>query len=95
MEFELGDVDASRFEAALNQALHRQRANLVVLRDDLQLQAVRDPDPVRVRVRDLRHLDEAGVRAGLARVRATMRRQELPLDRWPWLDVAILSLIHI
>jgi pyochelin synthetase len=89
LEFDLDELDPARFEAALNRALHRQRANLVVVGDDMRLAAVRDPVPVEVRVTDLRGQPPSAVEEGIARVRAAMRRRELPLDRWPWLDVEI------
>jgi pyochelin synthetase len=89
MEFELGEIDPARFERALNQAIRRHRASIVVVRDDMQLQTVRDPGPVPVPVSDLRGMTETDRRTGLERVRASMDRTELPLDRWPWMDVRI------
>jgi len=89
MEFDLGEIDPARFERALNQAIQRQRASIVVVRDDMRLQTVREPAPLPVPVSDLRGLAETGRQAGLERVRASMERAELPLDRWPWMDVRI------
>ena len=88
-EWDLADLDPGRWAGALNAALHRQRANIVVVREDLQLQAVDDPGPVPVPVLDLRGLPEADARAELERVRAEMSGGELPLDRWPWLEARI------
>ncbi|MFH9065075.1 amino acid adenylation domain-containing protein [Streptomyces coeruleorubidus] len=84
-ETELGDLDPARFEEALNRALLRQRKSLVVVRDDMLLQTVRDPEPVRVTVSDLRGMPEETAREEMERVRAKMRREEPPHDRWPWL----------
>ena len=92
MEWDYDQLDPARFERALNQALRRQRANLVVLREDMQLQMVRDPGPVRVRVSDVRHLSDAEAQAHLERVRAALQHRELPLDRWPWLEMRITLL---
>jgi pyochelin synthetase len=89
MEFDLDEIDPARFERALNQAIDRQRASIVVVRDDMRLQTVRDPAPLPVQVSDLRGLSETDRLAGLERVRASMERRELPLDRWPWMDVRI------
>jgi amino acid adenylation domain-containing protein len=89
MEFDFAELDPDRYEAALNAALRRQRANLVVVRDGTQLAAVADPEPVRVRVTDLRGQTAQQAGQSLARVRERMQRRELPQDRWPWLDVEI------
>ena len=89
MEFDFAELDPSRYEAALNAALRRQRANLVVVRDGTQLAAVADPEPVRVHVTDLRGLPAQQAGQSLAGVRERMQRRELPQDRWPWLDVQI------
>ncbi len=89
LELDFEELEPERFEAALNAALDRQRANLVVVREDMQLQAARDPAPIRVRVADLRHLPGARATAAIEATRAEMERAELPLDCWPWLDVRI------
>jgi len=89
MEFDVADLDPDRYETALNAALRRQQANLVAVRDGTQLAAVADPEPVRVRVSDLRGQPAEQARQNLVRVRERMQRRELPLDRWPWLDVEI------
>jgi amino acid adenylation domain-containing protein len=85
IEIDFDELDPVRFEAALNQALRRQRKNLVVVREDMLLQTVRDPGPVEVTVTDLRHLPEAEAREVMLRVRERMQREEPPHDRWPWL----------
>ncbi|MEV7855234.1 amino acid adenylation domain-containing protein [Streptomyces sp. NPDC088183] len=89
MEFDFEELDPERFEAALNRMLHRQRDSLVVVRDDLQLETVRDPAPVKVRVTDVRQAPEAEARAVVERTRDEMQAAELPLDTWPWMDVRI------
>jgi amino acid adenylation domain-containing protein len=89
LEVEFDGLDPARFEAAFNRAVQRQKANLVVVRDDMRLEMVRDPGPVRVPVTDLRGLPEEEVQAGIERVRGRMQRRELPLDRWPWLEAHI------
>ncbi|MFR9779390.1 amino acid adenylation domain-containing protein [Micromonospora sp. MS34] len=89
MEVDFPELDPDRFTRALNAAARRHRHSLVVVREDMMLETVRDPEPVPVEVIDLRDLDEAGERAGIERTRAAMQRRELPLDRWPWLDVRL------
>lgn len=89
LELDFERLDPERFETALNEALRRQRANLVVVRPDLLLETVRDPGPVRVEIADLRRLPQPRALAAIEATREAMRRAELPLDRWPWLDVRI------
>jgi pyochelin synthetase len=89
LELDFAELEPERFETALNTALRWQRGNLVVLRQDMMLQAVRDPEPVRVRVADLRRLDADRALAAIEKIRAGMERDEPPLDQWPWLDVRI------
>jgi yersiniabactin nonribosomal peptide synthetase len=79
--------DALRLEAALNRALERQKDNLVVLREDAQLQVVRPWSPVRLQaVHDLRGRDAAAVEQSLDEIRSALERRVLPLDRWPWIE---------
>lgn len=90
MEWEFAELDPARYEAALNQVLRRQRKDLVVVRDDLRVQAVgADPAPVRVTVSDLAGMSEAEERAEIARVRAAMERHEPDISRWPWVEAHI------
>ncbi|MFI2620664.1 amino acid adenylation domain-containing protein [Streptomyces sp. NPDC018584] len=84
-EFEFDELDAGRFEEAFNRAVRRQRKNIVVAGEDMRLRTVHDPGPVEFTVSDLRALplDEAERR--MERTRESMRRQEPPHDRWPWI----------
>jgi amino acid adenylation domain-containing protein len=85
LELDFADLDPDRFQAALNRAVHRQRHNIVVVRDGTTLQTVRDPAPVEVRVHDLRGRPTAEAEDEMLRIRAAMQREEPPHDRWPWL----------
>ncbi|CAM5281508.1 non-ribosomal peptide synthetase [Streptomyces spiroverticillatus] len=89
MEYDLATADPARLEEALNQELHHQRRNLVVVREDLRLQTVRDPEPARIEVYDVRHADETAAEEHVERVRDAMKRQEPVHDRWPWVDMRI------
>ncbi|MDJ1133700.1 amino acid adenylation domain-containing protein [Streptomyces iconiensis] len=89
MEYDLGAVDPGRLEKALNQELDHQSKNLVVVRDDLRLQTVRDPAPARVEVFDVRHLSSGEAAAHVERVRDAMKRREPVHDRWPWVDMRV------
>lgn len=80
-------LDLDRWQAALNRALERQRFNLPVVREDGCLEVPREFTPVVLVVHDLRALAPAAVQATLARTRARMAREVLPLDRWPWIAV--------
>ncbi|MET7671359.1 amino acid adenylation domain-containing protein [Micromonospora luteifusca] len=86
MEFDFDELEPVRFEEALNRAVHRQRKNLVVVRDDMLLQTVRDPAPVTVTVSDLRGLPEDEAQLRIEQVRAGLERKEPAHDRWPWLE---------
>lgn len=82
-------LDIDRFEAAWNRALFRHRHELVTVRPDGQLQTVVDPAPLRVEVIDLRGQALQAVYASLAQTRAHMVRAQLPIDRWPWVDLRV------
>lgn len=89
MEYDLAEADPGRLETALNQELEYQRRNLVVVREDLRLQTVRDPAPARIEVFDVRHLSEVETHAHVERVRDAMKRREPAHDRWPWVDMRV------
>ena len=93
VEQDMPGLDGARYEAALNAALRRQRANLLLLNGDMQLQVVPELAPVRLVVHDLRGMDAAGVQQQLLATRERLSRKTLPLDRWPWFDCE-LSLYH-
>ncbi|MFE5584826.1 amino acid adenylation domain-containing protein [Kitasatospora sp. NPDC056531] len=86
VEFDFDDLDPDRFVEALNRAIRRQRKNLVVAREDMLVQTVRDPADLAVTVVDLRGLAPDEAEARMLRLRASMQREEPPHDRWPWLE---------
>jgi pyochelin synthetase len=85
LEMDVDGLDPARFEDALDAMLARQRRNLPVVTEDLQLVVPREHARVRVEVDDLRGLPDADAQRALAATRARMSRETLPLDRWPWL----------
>ncbi|MFI2437496.1 amino acid adenylation domain-containing protein [Streptomyces sp. NPDC018693] len=85
-EFEFDELDPARFTAAFNRAVWRQRRNLVVAREDMLVETVRDPAPVQVTVTDLRGLPPAEAERRMLETRQLMERQEPPHDRWPWME---------
>jgi pyochelin synthetase len=89
MEFDVADLDVERIYDAVNRNLLRQRDNLVVLTEDMRLRRIPEFTPLRPQVHDLRGLPPAEVEAGLLRLRESLRRRQLPLETWPWLDVQV------
>ncbi|CAN7255778.1 amino acid adenylation domain-containing protein [Pseudoduganella sp. LjRoot289] len=88
-EKRVAGLDVARYEAAWNKALARHRGEIVTVRPDGQLQAVKDPAPLRCKVQDLRGAPAPEVERALEQVRAQMARCELPLDTWPWIDLRV------
>ncbi|MGW4116789.1 non-ribosomal peptide synthetase, partial [Actinosynnema sp. NPDC004786] len=78
-----------RFFAAVNRNLLRQRDNLVVVTEDMRLRRVPEFTPLSPVVHDFRGLPAEQVERELLRIREGVRRRQLPLDRWPWLDIQI------
>ena len=89
LELDWPGLDPRRFEAALNQALRRQRRNLCVLTPQRQLQPIAVFTPLAVQVHDLRRLPLPGQQRALQDTRRVFSRRTLPLDRWPWFECAI------
>ncbi len=80
-------LDVMRYEAAWNKALARHRGEIVTVRADGRLAVVKDPAPLRCKVLDLRDASPDAAARAKEEVRAQMMRSELPLDRWPWVDL--------
>ena len=89
MEFDFDELDPKRFAHALNRVLARQRDSIVVFREDMLLETVRDPEPVQVAVDDLRGLPEDEARRRRAATREALCRTEPRHDSWPWLEPRI------
>lgn len=89
MEFDVENLDVERFYAALNRNLLRQRENLTVLTEDMRLRRIPDFVAIEPRVHDFRGLTPEDTERELLRLRESLRRRQLPLDRWPWLDVQV------
>jgi len=89
IELEFENLDAARYEKALNAALYRHRKSLPTANGDMQLTILPTFTPVQVEVQDLRRLPVTEVEAELQQTRKVMSRQTLPLDRWPWLECRI------
>ncbi|MFJ6675669.1 amino acid adenylation domain-containing protein [Actinosynnema sp. NPDC091369] len=89
MEFDLVDLDVRRFVDAVNRNLLRQRDNLVAVTEDMRLRRIPEFVPLEPVVHDFRGLPADQARRELLRIREGVRRRQLPLDRWPWLDIRI------
>lgn len=86
-------LNVAAYEAAWNKALKRHAGEIVVVTDAGNLQVLENPQPLRCEIIDLRDCSPADVAISLEQTRASMARAELPLNRWPWVDLRI-SLWH-
>jgi pyochelin synthetase len=89
IEKNVDGLDVARYEAAWNKALARHAGEIVIVQSDGRLVTVSDPAPLRCRVLDLDAAAPEAVQAALDEVRGDMMRSELPLDRWPWVDLRV------
>ncbi len=88
-ELNVADLDLARYEQAWDKALRRHRAEIVVVTPEGLLQTVRELAPMQFQRIDLRDLPADRIATALLDVRTQMMRTELPLDRWPWIDLRI------
>lgn len=86
-------LNVATYEAAWNKALKRHAGEIVVVTDDGNLQVLENFSPLRCEIIDLRKCSAVDVVNSLEQTRTNMQRAELPLDRWPWVDLRI-SLWH-
>lgn len=89
IEKDLDAFDIARYERAWQRALARHAHEIVIVRTDGLLETVRDPTPLTVKIHDLRHMSTGDAETELQAIRSGMMRGELPLDRWPWLDLRV------
>ncbi|MDH5325117.1 MAG: amino acid adenylation domain-containing protein [Gammaproteobacteria bacterium] len=89
IEKNIDNLDVNRYRAAWHKALARHSKEIVIVRDDGNLQLVKDPQPMPCRVNDLSNFTAAEVNRALVQTRKEMMRAELPLKQWPWLDLRI------
>lgn len=88
-ERNLVDFQVNRYEAAWNKMLRRHHREIITVRSEGDLVTVKDPAPLRAQVYDLRDRSIEEVERALSEVRQQMMRSELPLDRWPWVDLRV------
>lgn len=88
-----GTLDVAAYQAAWNRVLLRHRHDIPVVRPNGELQLVREAPVLDIARYDLRDLPAPEASEALEATRAAMMRSELPLDRWPWLDIRV-SLWH-
>ena len=89
IEKNIPGLDVAAYEEAWNKALKRHAGEIVTVREDGNLHVLENPLPVRCELIDLRGCAIEDVEKSLALTRATMMRAELPLDRWPWIDLRV------
>jgi pyochelin synthetase len=84
-------LDIPRYQAAWNKTLyrHRREINVVSHDPDLQLQVLQQTPTIRCRILDLRGLSADAAHEELMCLRETLKRRELPLDRWPWIELLV------
>jgi pyochelin synthetase len=88
-EFDVVDLDPVAYEAAWNKALKRHRRELCTVTKEIELKLRSDDVGLRCKIYDLRSSKSEVVATHLRNVREEMKRQELPLETWPWLDLRI------
>jgi yersiniabactin nonribosomal peptide synthetase len=84
LELDFDTLDIARYEGAFNAALYRQRNNLVVVTEDMQMQTLRTFTPLQLKICDFRAMSEEAQQQALLETRLAMSRRLLPLDKWPW-----------
>lgn len=89
IEKNIPNLDVAAYEFAWNKALKRHAGEIVVVRDDGNVQVLEHPASVRCELIDLRGCSATAIANSLEQTRAHMMRAELPLDRWPWIDLRI------
>lgn len=82
-------LDVARYEFALNKVLRRHQGEIVLIRDDAHLCALRELPTVKCKINDFRQISAEKVAVELLRIRERFKRAQLPLDRWPWFDLEI------
>lgn len=88
-EFDVADLDPVAYQAAWNKALNRHRRELCTVTKDVELKLLDGDIDLQCQIYDLRSLNSEEVTCRLLAVREQMKRQELPLDIWPWFDLRI------
>lgn len=88
-EFDVLDLDPVAYEAAWNKALKRHRRELCTVTKDVELKLLSGDVELQCQIYDLRGLTSEEAARRLLAVREEMKRQELPLETWPWLDLRV------
>jgi len=88
-EYDVPGLDPVAYEGAWNRALNRHRRELCRVTKEVELKLLTGDIELRCPVYDLRGLPSEEAASRLLAVREEMKRQELPLEAWPWLDLRI------
>ncbi|MCW8198695.1 amino acid adenylation domain-containing protein [Verminephrobacter aporrectodeae subsp. tuberculatae] len=89
MEKNRETLDVDRYERAWNKALERHWGEIVVVTPEGQLRVVEELPTLRIQRIDLREHTPEVAHRHLEAIRAQMMRAQLPLDRWPWVDLRV------
>lgn len=82
-------LDIHRYEQAWNRALEYHQGSLVTVNSVGQLQLLENVPGVAIKVNDLRDLPSQEAEQRLLAIRHRLKRQELPLDRFPWFELQV------
>jgi len=89
MEKNVDGLDVACYEAAWNRALRRHAHEINIVRADGQQAVVKNLQALQIDVVDLHDKNSAERQAVLSALRDKMMRSELPVDRWPWVDLKV------
>jgi yersiniabactin nonribosomal peptide synthetase len=91
-EFDLENLDYERLSLAFNRLVERHEMLRAVLRTDDTQSIVKQVPAYSIPIADLRAGEQAAVAAELAKTRAQMSDQVLPLSAWPPFDLRLSRL---
>ena len=83
------EIDILRFQDAWDKALNHHRGAIAVVTKMSQLQLLKEIPKIKVKVNDYRALETDEAHKKLLEIRNIVKRQELPLDTFPWFDLQV------
>ncbi|MDJ0763007.1 MAG: amino acid adenylation domain-containing protein [Myxococcota bacterium] len=89
MELTYKRLDVERYEVAWHKALLRHLGSISVVTKEANLKPLDNIPPMNFTVHDLRELPRKVVEERLLEIRERIKREELPLDKWPWFGLEI------
>jgi len=89
MELNRDFLDIDAYELAWNKALARHHASIYIVNSELELEGIRQAPKITCAVNDFRNLNLDKAVIALLNLRDAIKRNELPLDSWPWLELSV------